>query len=628
MVPFQLLPVAGQYWITEAAGTVDSVVFSVGDKIISLVNNASTTTYLSNWFRDPVQEISSNNTDLTGVTTAEKIVSSAITDEVVRNLDTEFVRFVPNADPASDVIEVKVNDDNEVYEETHFDTRTELVRTNEFFTVQDRFCLVNKDGTSFLEQHENGVDIFGTEGTSDTYSSGAYPNRIIKICDTGGDRALTSAASDGDCFWPRIVNGKKAIRFISGLSGVNAPFVMLKDGKSRMIFGDGVLRAVYAYGQSLSVGVPGSAITAATTTPLNRGTCLMPKGADNSTSPRIILNPVSNNPDQRRAQATYDDVGLGGLVDLREGTSTKCGETYLSRLASQLQASDGYANRHPLVFATAGVGGSTYDWLDPMATPWANLRIMAHMHKRIANDLGLRFEIAALIWTHGHSNATASESVYSGYMGEIQAALNALAVDLGQSDQPLFVTSGTATSKFGTMRSEVPIAQLNFTRLDDDRLFAFPEYQIEIGNDGTHPTVAGYQKMGDLYGMAIREKLFGTWNDFLASGATGAGTSTVTVALTGADGVVAIDTSVVSDPGNYGFKVYDDGGEKTISAVSLTGSNVNLSLTTPLGSNPRVDYALTGAANAPGGPTSGPRGCVRDSRSDAHRYLPAFTLIT
>lgn len=42
----------GYYWNVSVAGTVNGVEFDVGDSIVALVDNASTTTYSNNWFKE------------------------------------------------------------------------------------------------------------------------------------------------------------------------------------------------------------------------------------------------------------------------------------------------------------------------------------------------------------------------------------------------------------------------------------------------------------------------------------------------------------------------------------------------------------------------------------------------
>ncbi|SDF06923.1 hypothetical protein SAMN04488105_1121 [Salipiger thiooxidans] len=74
-------------------------------------------------------------------------------------------------------------------------------------------------------------------------------------------------------------------------------------------------------------------------------------------------------------------------------------------------------------------------------------------------------------------------------------------------------------------------------------------------------------------------------------------------------------------------------GEDGMRAMMQEAREMGLVMEAELVANPRVDYALSGVDSASGGPTSGPRGCLRDSRAGtissgapAHRYCPAFTL--
>ena len=47
---------AGETWIADDSGTIDGVAFANGDKVIATTDNASTSTYASNW-------VKSDNTD-------------------------------------------------------------------------------------------------------------------------------------------------------------------------------------------------------------------------------------------------------------------------------------------------------------------------------------------------------------------------------------------------------------------------------------------------------------------------------------------------------------------------------------------------------------------------------------
>lgn len=67
---------SGESWIVDVAGTVDGQLFNQNDKIIALVDNASTTTYAANWFRE---SYSDNVVSVAGKTGAVVLSTSDIT---------------------------------------------------------------------------------------------------------------------------------------------------------------------------------------------------------------------------------------------------------------------------------------------------------------------------------------------------------------------------------------------------------------------------------------------------------------------------------------------------------------------------------------------------------------------
>ena len=80
---------AGDSYIVSVAGTVDGVEFNVGDRIIAITDNASTSTYAANWFKaDYTDEVSSVNGQ-TGVIVldADDIDDSSTTNKFVTAAD-------------------------------------------------------------------------------------------------------------------------------------------------------------------------------------------------------------------------------------------------------------------------------------------------------------------------------------------------------------------------------------------------------------------------------------------------------------------------------------------------------------------------------------------------------------
>lgn len=73
---------AGWSYIVSTGGTVDSTVFAAGDRIIAIVDNASTSTYASNWFQaDYTDQVSSVAGRTGAVTLAQADVSGLTTSD-------------------------------------------------------------------------------------------------------------------------------------------------------------------------------------------------------------------------------------------------------------------------------------------------------------------------------------------------------------------------------------------------------------------------------------------------------------------------------------------------------------------------------------------------------------------
>ena len=79
---------------------------------------------------------------------------------------------------------------------------------------------------------------------------------------------------------------------------------------------------------------------------------------------------------------------------------------------------------------------------------------------------------------------------------------------------------------------------------------------------------------------------------------------------------LALDTTQVTNPGNYGFEYTDgSGAPPAITSVQLVAADtVQITLAAaPVGANKRVRYAYTSKGNVTPGPISGVRGNLRDS---------------
>jgi hypothetical protein len=75
---------AGSSYIVSVAGTVDSVAFAIGDRIIAITDNASTATFAANWFKADYTDLVSSVAGKTGaVTLATGDIAGVTTDRLL-----------------------------------------------------------------------------------------------------------------------------------------------------------------------------------------------------------------------------------------------------------------------------------------------------------------------------------------------------------------------------------------------------------------------------------------------------------------------------------------------------------------------------------------------------------------
>ncbi len=143
-------------------------------------------------------------------------------------------------------------------------------------------------------------------------------------------------------------------------------------------------------------------------------------------------------------------------------------------------------------------------------------------------------------------------------------------------------------------------------------------------SDGTHLQLSGYQHMGEYYGRVYRHIILegGTWEPLrpLATSRSGA---EIRVRFHVPVPPLVLDTTLVTNPGSYGFEYHDDSAAPaTILGVVLEDEDtVRITLSkTPTGANKLIRYAYTGIKGANGGPLTGARGNLRDSDDSISRF--------
>jgi hypothetical protein len=144
-----------------------------------------------------------------------------------------------------------------------------------------------------------------------------------------------------------------------------------------------------------------------------------------------------------------------------------------------------------------------------------------------------------------------------------------------------------------------------------------PKYHLAY-SDGIHLNVVGQKMLGEYYAWAIFTVLYKkqAWSptrplaiNSVGDNATGIYTTTVTFHVPDRGNLV-LDTTLVSNPGDFGFEVVaKDLTRLTVTNVSVAGQTATIQ--TSGGIPHRLRYAFTGIPDANAGSTTGARGNLR-----------------
>lgn len=353
-----------------------------------------------------------------------------------------------------------------------------------------------------------------------------------------------------------------------------------------------VVSLVLFSGQSLATGYNSTAFTASAPAGTYNKKC--------STGGIVMVDYVAPNASVRNA---------GSLVSLVEVGV----ETGVAALCNWLSA------RYPeqqFIGASAGVPGT------PLASRVKGTSIYNAMLDTVSaiNSLvtanGDRLRVLPICNVDGESDAYIGASYYANIIqlgpdaeADIQSiTLQSESIPLLLS-QPIGPTGGT----YDTSQAMLDAA-LNFP----DRIFLVgPKYQL-TSSDALHlDGQYGYTVMGTMYAQAIHAVAFAgqRWRGCLPLSARRSG-AVVRVTYDCAVGPIQLDTSVVSNPGNYGFEWYDSTASATVSSVAVVAPNaIDVTLSgVPTGASKAIRCAFTAVPDREaGGPVTGRRCCVRDA---------------
>lgn len=339
-------------------------------------------------------------------------------------------------------------------------------------------------------------------------------------------------------------------------------------------------------------------------------------------------------------KASISAASVAGFVDLVEASLETGHAALVNGVIDLIEDEDGQAyTDHSLDFlgTNCGVGNTAVAQLGPGTTAYAAYLADIAAAKTVADGLGRTTRVEAIIYRQGERDqlptAFPAPPTPSAWKRYVRALLQLKENDAYRANPneavPLLMiiyqlASHSDPAVGGTGGSLPTIAwAIEELALDDDVpiYLSNPLYHLAHADD-VHLTNASYKKLGAAEGYALKRALIdgAPLSCFSPSETARSGAEiTLTFPIEAARQLV-LDTTLVSNPGSYGFEVDDDTATPmTISSVTLVGTNqvrITCSASVPAGAT--VYYARTPTTSGTTGPTTGPRGCLRDNTGDAY----------
>lgn len=324
---------------------------------------------------------------------------------------------------------------------------------------------------------------------------------------------------------------------------------------------------------------------------------------------------------QQEAEVLPDE-SIVSWIDARERIWDGEGECPLTSCAEQMCRVGGLNSVEGVLVSHHGMGGVNYDHLAPGTQAYLNLIKTVRRAHFMAITRGLAYEVPFVFWDQGEGNVNDAAGVYKAHLEELQAALTVdiNAITGGSGEVPLVLMQTSNWTVGGGTTSNIGQDQLQAMTDNPGKIYCLgPKYQWETKSDGVHILYTGSNHYGAYLGRAgVRLHASQVPASMYALDAVRSGAIVDMQFNTPVEPLV-FDTVLVSDPGNKGITFYQTGGNAvTVSSVAVLGTDsVRVTLSdVPTGTAQKIGIAWEGLSGAHGGPTTGPRSCIRDSSLD------------
>jgi hypothetical protein len=379
------------------------------------------------------------------------------------------------------------------------------------------------------------------------------------------------------------------------------------DARPTFVFKYADVNHVLGTGQSLSVGAVGTPVLSTTQPYLN----VMFAGGVRPTNAQ-----------------------LGSFLKLVEGPTNETHNSAFANLITQLAETSVFlgqpapGNSHKLLISIHGIGGTAYAGLKKGTAAYAAGIAQVTAAKALTANSGESYLVRAVTNVHGESDHIALNANYAQDLLEWQNDYDTdVRAITGQTERvPMLQTQMSSWTKYGQASSIIPMAQLNASTASNGAiLLVGAKYHVQYTADGVHLTSEGYRHMGEYYAKVYRRVILEgkTWEPVRPKQVALTG-DTIAVTFYVPEPPLVLDTTLVTNPGDFGFEYRDDSGAAmpTIAQVTLDGpATIKIKLSgVPTGQKRVLRYAMKAAATSSAGATSGPRGNLRDSDATPSRY--------
>lgn len=280
-----------------------------------------------------------------------------------------------------------------------------------------------------------------------------------------------------------------------------------------------------------------------------------------------------------------------------------------------------------VIVNAAGLGGVPYSRIRKGTQPWANMVYgVERAHALAAGGT----TVAALHWRHGESEETATAEGYTAIINQAHADFIADVMPItGQASAPVMVLQqigrmeATGEAGVAAYRLEGPgWAIANIGRgADATKIVAAPQYICDFG-DQYHMMPDSYVFMASHVAKALRRHRVRRWQPLHAVAAVRTGRA-IDITFSGGwldwGGSLVLDTSWVSDPGQFGFAFRDGTNSAKITGVHVIDQRtIRVILDArPSGAEMSVGIGFFSSSELDGqGRLVGLRCCLRDNDPD------------